>query len=56
MSVPKLTKMYTSNMCNFLYIMHNSMKLKKYVGAAKVLDSKECRELSRVFSVFSSVA
>ena len=56
MSVPKLTKMYTSNMCNSLYIMHNSMKLKKYVGAAKVLDNKECREMSRVFSVFSSVA
>ena len=56
MSVSKLTKMYTSNMCSFLYIMHNSMKLEKYVGAADVLDNKECREMSRVFSRFSSFA
>ena len=56
MSVFKLTKMCTSNMCNFLYIMHNSMKSKKYVGAADVLDNKEYREMSRVFSRFSSVA
>ena len=32
------------------------MKLEKYVGAADVLDNKECREMSRVFSRFSSFA